>query len=159
MRMKRTIRNRWVEALRSGKYQQATGTLTAITPAGKVGHCCLGVLTEIAVADGVEVLIATEPNHGTMRKVAGVRADAVRMYDSEDAYPPLAVAQWAGTGDGPDWQVLTETSEPEYEDFTEVCLATMNDGGSSFEYIAGLIEFDLGAADDERDDLDAAVQS
>lgn len=43
------IKYRWVEALRSGKYKQTTGQLNKKAE----GFCCLGVLCEIAVEDGV----------------------------------------------------------------------------------------------------------
>ena len=38
--MKKSIRDKWVKALRSGKYQQAREELYA----EGLGHCCLGVL-------------------------------------------------------------------------------------------------------------------
>jgi len=40
--MNQEIKKEWVEALRSGKYQQATGVLC-----NGVGYCCLGVLCDI----------------------------------------------------------------------------------------------------------------
>ena len=54
--MKREIAKRWVEALTSGKYEQTTGKLQRTEPGENgepVGFCCLGVLCELAVADGV----------------------------------------------------------------------------------------------------------
>ena len=41
--MDKDIARRWIDALRSGKYQQTTGTLRS--PDGS--YCCLGVLCEI----------------------------------------------------------------------------------------------------------------
>jgi hypothetical protein len=43
------VAKKWVKALRSGKYKQGTGTL--LTANGR--HCCLGVLTDLAVQAGV----------------------------------------------------------------------------------------------------------
>lgn len=40
--MKKDVRDRWVEALRSGRYRQTTRHLKDET-----GHCCLGVLCEV----------------------------------------------------------------------------------------------------------------
>lgn len=54
----------WTAALRSGEYQQTTGTLRSVLD-GKSSYCCLGVLTELAVAAGV-----IEPGVTTL---AGVR--------------------------------------------------------------------------------------
>lgn len=46
--MNKEIATRWTAALRSGQYEQGRGLLSA---SGK--FCCLGVLCEIAVDDGI----------------------------------------------------------------------------------------------------------
>lgn len=44
----------WVEALRSGKYTQGIGSLRMEdSETGVCTHCCLGVVTQLAVAAGV----------------------------------------------------------------------------------------------------------
>ena len=44
----------WVEALRSGEYIQGVGSLRIEDPeTGVCTHCCLGVVTQLAVAAGV----------------------------------------------------------------------------------------------------------
>src|SRR5579859_4351947 len=48
MPMNQEIKARWTAVLRSGEYQQGTGHLSK---GGKL--CCLGVLCELAVKDGV----------------------------------------------------------------------------------------------------------
>lgn len=40
--------DRWVKALRSGKFKQGDGSLAKINEEGQVEHCCLGVLAEIS---------------------------------------------------------------------------------------------------------------
>lgn len=50
--MDATIKARWVEALRSGEYEQAKGSLIVEAPSGKMEYCCLGVLCDLAVQDG-----------------------------------------------------------------------------------------------------------
>lgn len=42
--MKRELRQRWIEALRSGRYKQTTGQIGT----NKGPNCCLGVLCRIA---------------------------------------------------------------------------------------------------------------
>lgn len=42
------IKAKWVEALRSGKYTQARGTLKKEVEGSGVSYCCLGVLCEVA---------------------------------------------------------------------------------------------------------------
>ena len=45
--MKAELKQRWIEALRSGKYTQGTGCLRRGSLDGTMYHCCLGVLAEI----------------------------------------------------------------------------------------------------------------
>jgi hypothetical protein len=42
------IKSRWIEALRSGEYEQTKSNLS-----DGLGYCCLGVLCEIAIEDDV----------------------------------------------------------------------------------------------------------
>ena len=46
-------KNKWVEALRSGKYKQTFGGLRN-QDAGGYRYCCLGVLEQVCPANGVE---------------------------------------------------------------------------------------------------------
>lgn len=48
--MKPEIKTKWVKALRSDEFTKTTGRL-----AYSSGHCCLGVLAELAIRDGVVV--------------------------------------------------------------------------------------------------------
>jgi hypothetical protein len=50
--MRPEVREQWVAALRSGKYKQMPGALARVTPEGS-RYCCLGVLCDIAVQEGV----------------------------------------------------------------------------------------------------------
>lgn len=45
-----------VKALRSGRYKQAKGVLTKLDENGRIiGHCCLGVATQVAIKNGLKV--------------------------------------------------------------------------------------------------------
>jgi hypothetical protein len=49
--VKQNLKAKWIEALRSGKFEQIKGSLRARiseTPTEVIGHCCLGVLCEVA---------------------------------------------------------------------------------------------------------------
>ncbi len=114
------IRARWVTALRSGEYRQAYEVLR--NDAG--GRCCLGVLCEIAVADGV------------LAAAVRSRLDGSWQYDGHDTELPEAVQSWAGL-----------SSNNPYVDVKDVpvSLAELNDGdeerGSwTFAQIADVIE-------------------
>lgn len=51
--MKRKLRDKWVAALRSGKYPQGHGRLSRKTADGTSKFCCLGVLCEVLVDEGL----------------------------------------------------------------------------------------------------------
>ena len=42
--MNKEVKDKWVAALKSGKYKQGRGQLN-----GESGYCCLGVLTEVYI--------------------------------------------------------------------------------------------------------------
>lgn len=72
----------WNAALRSGKYEQTTESLSR---EGK--YCCLGVLCEVAIENGVEV----------SKEV--LEPEQVVMYDGRSTVLPLSVQRWAGLND------------------------------------------------------------
>lgn len=45
--MKKTIAEKWVKALRSGKYAKSMGQLCKVAKNGNKSYCCLGVLTKL----------------------------------------------------------------------------------------------------------------
>ncbi|NBQ68164.1 MAG: hypothetical protein EBU46_04735, partial [Nitrosomonadaceae bacterium] len=45
--MKAEIKQRWLNALRSGKYKQGEGSLRQLDNEGKPQYCCLGVLCDL----------------------------------------------------------------------------------------------------------------
>lgn len=44
----------WVNSLRSGKFNQTTGTLKSKLPDGSVGHCCIGVFVQEQLGFGIK---------------------------------------------------------------------------------------------------------
>jgi hypothetical protein len=91
--MKKTVKKKWVEALRSGKYRQGRGYLRSTVRTSAVdgggGYCCLGVLCDI---------YRKETGKGKWR-----RASYGETYSFEadggqrsDCFPPQAVIEWAG---------------------------------------------------------------
>lgn len=120
------IKQRWTTALRSGEYEQGRGALATGRFAGGWSYCCLGVLCEIAVADGV--IQADET--GNNMKAYG--------YGNNRTYPPDAVRAWAGLPITPrNWAGSAEAGS------AERILARKNDSGSTFEEIAQWIEENL----------------
>lgn len=135
--MNSKIKARWVEALRSGDYKQTEGYLNVDVYNGSGeddGYCCLGVLCELAVADGVI----------TKKRVADSSYMQFGDEDFEDwdySVLPISVMKWAELDVS---NPCVNTSDPEKEEFQEwQPLSEPNDNGATFEEIADWIERDL----------------
>ena len=74
----RAHRKLWVDALRSGKYQQTQGYLHT-----KSGFCCLGVACDVYQAEVGDLTVACLYNN-------------IISYDSYTAYLPSKVKNWLG---------------------------------------------------------------
>ena len=118
--MKAEIKNRWVEALRSGEYKQGLGRLRS-----KEGrYCCLGVLCDLHAKDtGTEWRSCSDlPSFGYLGMSGAlpdeveVWADAqldawreskvIRLNDSGSSFTDIAdfiEAQWPVTNQGNTW--------------------------------------------------------
>ena len=124
-------RAKWVEALRSGDYEQGRGRLFVSPESAetrkeyytseqevdwtKPGHCCLGVAADLAVKEGV-----------------------VEQFEDSLAFPSDEVIDWLGLAyrDGP----TSVTWDSGTSDRT-VSLSSLNDDfGLTFNEIADLIE-------------------
>lgn len=116
--MKRSLKEKWTTALRSGKYKQAMGKLKGrarYNPNGfDVGHCCLGVLLDIVQPDGW-----TTDRHG----IAHTGASRSVKHECFNQYINPSLAHSLGLPAG-----------------TQKILGKMNDTGSDFEQIAQYIE-------------------
>jgi hypothetical protein len=112
-------RREWLDALRSGKYNQTTGFLAVVQGNGRqsVGHCCLGVACEVygLVPDAFE-------NDG---------ARVVKMWGGTSSYLPREVMDWLGV----------TMSDPMAEGpYGRTSASSLNDGGKTFAEIADLFE-------------------
>ena len=126
--MKADIKQKWVDALRSGEYKQGTGQLKC---EGTNTFCCLGVLTDVYAkefdidfADAATEFLGKKPNA---------------------EYPTNVVAQWAGLhGNNPHIEIECYNDESEEKCLETHPIATLND---DFEYsflkLANLIESQL----------------
>jgi hypothetical protein len=148
--MKQDIKERWVAALRSGEYKQATGYLSEIVLDDEgnvkevVGFCCLGVLSEIAVADGI---IEKRPYSG---------GDSCMVYgpDTDTGMLPSVVREWAGLDSSDPMIVYTHAHDDdcdddcrytfdEGEEYDDTLSALNDDKKLNFNQIADLIEVGL----------------
>jgi hypothetical protein len=102
--MNKEIGERWCTALESGEYQRGFGALTRVSPDGTRRHCCLGVLTDLAVKAGV-----TRELTGPQYAATNGGDQLVQYYSytndygvgiSEGSYLPKCVQDWAGLDNG-----------------------------------------------------------
>jgi len=146
--MKQEIAELWSEALRSGVYNQASKALVQVdNESGEViGHCCLGVLCELAIKDGVQVNRVAGKSASFSDEDTDESYDVYEniKFDDRDDLVPNAVMIWAGlkTDDGSVCNPHPYDSAEAYEMESEfpMSLAEMNDSGTSFSGIAALIE-------------------
>lgn len=117
---KKEIRAEWVRMLRSGEFKQGRGSLRT----NNNKFCCLGVLCEFAVAQGVIEAPFS---------VRGRGASAYR-YGFDWQVLPREVQQWVGL-QAP--QGIFKVPETEVGNCS---LSARNDRGATFEEIADLIE-------------------
>lgn len=116
------VKQLWVAALRSGKYEQTHNRLRVNDK-----YCCLGVLCEVAIKQGLD-----------LDRVQSSTDSATWLYDGYDGYLPPKVLDWAGLPD----------RNPEVEikvgDNYRTSLADANDNLEyDFNQIADLIEANL----------------
>lgn len=117
--MKSDVKKLWLEALRSGEYEQGRSALANTNDE----YCCLGVLCQLAVNNGVPI------------KVKKVQSGLgpVKSYDDAKYLLPQSVQEWAGL----------ESSNPVVQGDIGTNLADMNDRRYSFDAIARVIEEEL----------------
>lgn len=136
----------WVEALESGDYNQGQGLLKQVVDEGKVQHCCLGVLCEVA---GVEWI---ERDNGDVvqlvvpyREVPVLSASELEHTRTEytDAFLPYSLAERVldqGTSD-PEVEITAEIAERNdmFREGETCGLTQLNDEGIPFDMIARAI--------------------
>lgn len=134
------VMREWVSRLRSGDYTQGTGKLSYTDPGRNDmrRHCCLGVLCDIAVEQGVMRPPATITEQIGIVKFGHIepRNALVNIYgdgDGATTMPPKRVYEWADIPAG----LLADIAKAELNGHT---LAHLNDGGKTFAEIADLIE-------------------
>lgn len=145
--MNTQIKEKWVNALRSGEYPQIQGNLRSPD-----GYCCLGVLCDLyAKEHSVEWTRMDYDNNNDVIDIPESQFSSWQFgdffedcyyFESEEGVLPKVVSKWAGLSNNgnPELQVPLDES---YEETTK-SLMDLNDSGISFSEIADLIEkFDV----------------
>lgn len=123
--MNKEIGQEWVAALRSGEYKQGKGFLNI----NDNEFCCLGVLCELAVKEGV-IPPATFIGKESCIKKYGMDGSFVDI----TGVLPRIVKEWAGM------HSTNGAFRTNSTDLKFTSLATLNDEGWSFQKISNLIE-------------------
>lgn len=126
--MNSVIKEKWVAALRSGKYEQGRDRLATITNYDETTYCCLGVLCELAVEEGIAI---------KTKEISSFN------YDNDRSYPPESVCKWAEfkISEYPYPEEISYIRNPMIGEYN---LGEYNDSkGYSFKQIADLIENNL----------------
>ena len=121
------IKRKWLDALRSGDYEQGQNYLRY-----RDSYCCLGVLCDLYNDEAWG--FRTEDGHTHSD-------DNVYLHSGEATVLPKEVQEWAGLKD-PNPAVVMEdkaTSKRAYFD----SIGQLNDGGVGFDKIADIIEEQL----------------
>lgn len=116
--MKAEIKQKWLEALRGGKYKQAKGVLHSATG----GFCCLGVLMDVMGSEWSEARISETSVDGRDRKIKCFMSSA---YNARHTLP------------------LSLRTELDILQLDIDALTRMNDSGKKFTTIAEYIESHL----------------
>lgn len=124
--MNEQIKTKWVDALRSGDYEQTKHSLHEQDERDNHSYCCLGVLCDLAVKTGVVVSAKFDSLAGEWQ------------YDGSAAVLPNSIVKWAELDDA--CPSVYDTNPDESQSQT---LTVLNDSGISFTHIADLIEASL----------------
>lgn len=123
--MNEVVKSKWTSALRSGEYPQTTSCLRDDT-----GFCCLGVLTDLAIKDGV--IGPWEESGLDEDSVFIIRDEKDGNNWPEASLLPYKVMEWAGLDSRNPLVSLADGSR--------VPISDPNDSGVPFEAIADMID-------------------
>lgn len=130
-KMNPEVKQKWIDALRSGDYEQGSEKLRSVS-----GYCCLGVLCDIYSRE-----------HDTQWEFRGYDelSDETNphpmdywYFDEQSEFLPYSVMDWAGLKThNPSMRVDSD------DDFYTDEIANLNDSGYTFNDLSKLIEQQL----------------
>lgn len=137
-KMNPVVKAMWLEDLRSGNFRQGSGLLHRQHDNTATGHtfCCLGVLSERAVAEGVcerELHRRSELDPSFAGVYNYTETDESGTY-REHHYLLPTVQKWAGLDNSDPYVTINDR---------RARVSTHNDDGATFEQIADAIEDQL----------------
>ena len=128
--MNTEVKQKWIDALRSGKYEQGSEKLRSVQ-----GYCCLGVLCDLySKEQGAEWEFRgiTETN---------LQSQDYWYFEDQSEFLPESVRDWAGLPVGnPSVRVDVTDNDDEDDWFYNEEIANLNDSGYTFNELSKLIE-------------------
>jgi len=127
------VKQKWLTALSSGKYEQVNGRLR-----DKTGFCCLGVLCDLYAEE--------HPDAEGWGKTSstGYTQFIDENGDFDDLALPTGVRKWAGlTDDDPNIKGIVRRKGNTITESRATTLARANDSGYTFHEIAQIIRREL----------------
>lgn len=140
----------WLDTLKTGQYQQATGALDVVDDGGNHSFCCLGVACDLAVKDGVEMEIHTSDDNDVVSydREQGVLPGKVKDWLGLDQTNPRIVVQNPNFVSGDDRCAHVYSADGERSQLAnprylinEYVTELNDEYGLTFEQIAQLVEF------------------
>jgi len=129
-KMNTEVKKKWIDALRSGKYDQGSEKLRSVT-----GYCCLGVLCDLYSKE--------QDTEWEFRGIAktNLQPQDYWYFEGESEFLPESVKDWAGLPVGnPSVRVDVTDNDDEDDWFYNEEIANLNDSGYTFNELSELIE-------------------
>jgi hypothetical protein len=129
-KMNTEVKQKWIDALRSGKYDQGSEKLRSVT-----GYCCLGVLCDLYAKE-----------HNQEWEFRGITETNLQpqdywYFEDQSEFLPDSVRDWAGLPFGnPNVRVDVTDNDDEDDWFYNDEIANLNDSGYTFNELSKLIE-------------------
>lgn len=132
IKMNPQVKQKWIDALRSGKYEQGSEKLRSVS-----GYCCLGVLCDLYAQE-----------HNTEWRFRGNKETILQLmdywyYEGESEFLPESVMNWAGLELNCPVVKIDVEEDDEEPWFYREGLADLNDSGYTFNDLSKLIEEQL----------------
>ena len=129
-KMNTEVKQKWIDALRSGKYDQGSEKLRSVT-----GYCWLGVLCDLySKEQGAEWEFRGNAE-------TNLQPQDYWYFEGESEFLPESVKEWAGLPvTNPSVRVDVTDNDDEDDWFYNDEIANLNDSGYTFNELSKLIE-------------------
>ena len=126
------VKQKWIDALRSGKYEQGSEKLRTVS-----GYCCLGVLCDLYAQE-----------HNTEWEFRGNEETNLQpkdywYFEDQSEFVPESVMDWAGFTENCPVVKIDVEEDDEDSWFYHEGLADLNDSGYTFNELSKLIQEQL----------------